>query len=755
MKKRIIFTVIGSLIIGILSVITVLSTPDKHYTAYAAETPTGAGRWFDWTPHGYPGVQTWLGAFDLGSGRKGYCIEVGLAAGSPGEYPASSGWYMEDKTLGYLVGAYTNNNDNLTQAGLAVAIHRLADRGQYWPIINANLPSDIARKADELLNEANDKALNPNSVTNSSTEYTAAKRLGTITAPKTQNYYNNSSPRRFTATISGPAVFKSNNSKTLTTSNDGTVNKKLPWKATGKGDVNIKFDFAYEPTQVWRSEVQGLQPMIEIPDYTQNHINKQATFFANKKVNPTLISTTHIEGSGAFSNIDSAHSPFNTDLPFDISREDGGIYIQKGQIAKDNITIVAKEGSWIRDDNNNAIPVTLIGTLYGPYESSKGFSTAPSESDKNKIAATVKETITPPESTNLANNIVINKSGIYTWNWKINIADQDPEYQKYFESSFDDGFFKNNEVLVYQMTPQFKTLTSNRTAFIGAKFHDSLSVSLPENDIWTENEPLKFDGTLLGPYNRPEAYSQNRDINNEPQVYKQSLIFTSSATKPTDDVSILEPGFYTWNWFMDASQSPKLEQTNLNDGVFAEKETISILSEISHYSKMQEYNVNSGGRAFDTVEISGMPDDHPEFAGLEGTSWRADEKNANYKVYYYGQTPPKSKNVPDGASVLFEKALPAKNGVYTIGKTDADAIIPKNCGYYGAVYSFSGDDRVRAYQSPANDIDEQFYIDCKTNTIQFFEKTGPQLQTGATAFANNIFSKLFYAVPFYYGKNII
>ncbi|MDR2799102.1 MAG: hypothetical protein LBB07_00560, partial [Bifidobacteriaceae bacterium] len=85
MKKRIIFTIIGTLIICILGTITALTLPDKRYTAYASETPIGEGRYFDWTPHGYPGVQTWLGAFDLGGGRRGYCIEVGIPAGSPGD----------------------------------------------------------------------------------------------------------------------------------------------------------------------------------------------------------------------------------------------------------------------------------------------------------------------------------------------------------------------------------------------------------------------------------------------------------------------------------------------------------------------------------------------------------------------------------------------------------------------------------------------------------------------------------------------
>ncbi|MDR3116839.1 MAG: hypothetical protein LBT91_03310 [Bifidobacteriaceae bacterium] len=728
--RRIFFTIIGSVIIAILATITVISVPSKADLSYAAETPTGAGWNFDWTPHGFAGVQTWLGGFDLGAGRKGYCVEVGLAAGSPGDYPGSSGYYLNDSRLGYLVGAYGSSNDYLVQAALASAIHQLSDSGIYWPVIQANLPMDIKDKMNTLLDESQNKILNSSSLGAASGEYTAAKRLGNVIIPTTKNTKNGSLPKAYKASIAGPAVFKLNNSKTLAGINKGTNLVKLDWIAQGIGDITVKFDFEYEPVQVWKSEVPGLQPMIEIPDYKANHATKETKFLVSDKINPELATSTNTGGAKILPN-------------YDTSRPDGGIYRAKGEAASDKITVWAKEGSWITDNNYNLIPVTLTGTLFGPYEESKDWRQIPDEEDQTKKVVTIDREIIPQDSAVLGDDIILRNSGIYTWQWSIILEKQPELYRNYFASGYDDGLFKNGEVIVAQMTGQFVSQISNRTADLGQDFFDTLSVWLPENDLWIEDQAVRFDGTLYGPYNEPNAFQQNMDLQDQSFVDQQSLVFTESGSKSSQTSAPLTPGFYTWNWIMPYNQSIKLNQIDLSDGFFQEPETISVLWEITHYSKMQEYNINSGGRVFDTVKISGMPENHTEFEGLENTQWSADLDEAQYTIYYYGQKPPATSAVPEDAMVFYEKTLPAQNGEYVIGKTDDDAIIPVHCGYYGAVYSFAGDDRVKPFSSPANDIDEQFYIDCGnsanfnstnltniTKTVQIFSKTEvPLLQT--------------------------
>ncbi|MDR3128067.1 MAG: hypothetical protein LBT99_01910, partial [Bifidobacteriaceae bacterium] len=703
LKRRLIFTLVGSLIISLLGIITVLTVPNKNDYSYAAETPTGAGWWFDWSPLGYGNVQTWLGAFDLGSNRKGYCVEVGIAAGSPGEYPGGSGYYLNNRELGYLIGAYSNSSDYLIQAALAAAIHSLEDRGQWWPIVNANLPSDIKSKYQDLIWEAYNKTLNPNTVSNSSYEYTAAKRIGKVTVPISKNYNNSSLVKKYKATITGDAVFKTNNSKNMTGNNGGSNPIQLEWVATGTGNITVKFEFEYEPTQVWKTEIAGLQPMIEIPDYKVNYITKDIKFPVSDKINPELITTTNINNPKTLPNQD-------------ISRSDGGVYRSKGESATDKITIWAKEGSWITDNNYNPIPVTLTGTLYGPYNESKKWLQNPESQDLDKQVTTIYKQIIPPNSAILGDEIKIKNSGIYTWQWKINIDDQPEEYKKYFASGVNDGLFKNNEIIIGQMEPEISTTISNRTAYLGQSFYDTLNINLPNNDIWIENQAVRFDGTLYGPYNQPEIYQNKLITADDPIINKQSLTFTQSGSKNTESINFFKPGFYTWNWQMPYNQNIRLRQKDLSEGFWQEIETISLLAEINHSSKMQEYNINSGGRVFDTINISGMPDDHGDFKGLTGTSWLPDIDTANFKIYYYGQIPPKSQEVPTNAMLFYETTLPAKNGQYIVGKTKEDAISPTHCGYYGAIYSFAGDDRVRSFQSPANDIDEQFYIDCGLNS---------------------------------------
>ncbi|MDR3152412.1 MAG: hypothetical protein LBT85_03015 [Bifidobacteriaceae bacterium] len=729
--RRIFFTVIGSVVIAILAVVTVISVPSKHdYLSYAAETPTGAGWNFDWTPHGFAGVRTWLGGFDLGDGRKGYCVEVGLAAGSPGDYPGSSGYYLNDSRLGYLVGAYGSSNDYLVQAALASAIHQLTDTGIYWPVIQANLPADIRSKMNEFIDESENKILNPSSLSGSSWEYTAAKRLGNVVIPTTKNTKNNSLPKNYKATITGPAVFKLNNSKTYYGSNNGTSLAKLNWIAQNSGDITVKFDFEYEPVQVWKSEVPGLQPMVEVPDYKINHVVKEVKFGVSDKINPELSTSANTGNSKVLPGVD-------------ISREDGGVYRAKGEAAFDKITVWAKEGSWIADNNFNLIPVTLTGTLYGPYKQSKNWRQIPDEEDQTKEVVTINREITPKDSVVLGDDIILPNSGIYTWRWSIILENQAQKYKNYFASGYDDGLFRKGETIVAQMEGKFVSQISNRTAELGQDYFDSLRVWLPENDLWIEDQAVRFEGTLYGPYRDPKPFAQNIDLEGQPFADQQSLVFTESGSKRSQTSASLEPGFYAWNWVMPYNQSIKLNQVDLSDGFFQENETISVLWEITHYSKMQEYNINSGGRVFDTVKISGMPENHTEFKGLEDTKWKSDLDNAQYTIYYYGEKPPETESVPDRAMAFYEKTLPARNGEYVIGKTNDDAIIPVRCGYYGAVYSFQGDDRVKAFSSPANDIDEQFYIDCGNNIIknvQTFSKTpAPLLQTSGTLLNSSAF----------------
>jgi hypothetical protein len=127
-------------------------------------------------------------------------------------------------------------------------------------------------------------------------------------------------------------------------------------------------------------------------------------------------------------------------------------------------------------------------------------------------------------------------------------------------------------------------------------------------------------------------------------------------------------------------------------------------------SQTREYNVDPGGRAFDTITVSGFPANHTDFAG-DGY-WNADASELTNTVYGPFDTDTVLTDALDlsTAPVLTSVTVAAKNGVYRIGYTDADAIKPTKPGFYVIVTTFVGDDRVQPFQSSPADILERFYV---------------------------------------------
>lgn len=131
---------------------------------------------------------------------------------------------------------------------------------------------------------------------------------------------------------------------------------------------------------------------------------------------------------------------------------------------------------------------------------------------------------------------------------------------------------------------------------------------------------------------------------------------------------------------------------------------------ITTTSLMREYNVHPGGRAFDTVTVTGFPANHGDFDG-DGY-WEADVDKLVHTVYgpFATDTVLTDDLDLDSAPVLTSITTPARNGVYPLGYSDEDRITPTESGYYVVVTSFSGDHRVQPYQSSPADLLERFYV---------------------------------------------
>ena len=127
-------------------------------------------------------------------------------------------------------------------------------------------------------------------------------------------------------------------------------------------------------------------------------------------------------------------------------------------------------------------------------------------------------------------------------------------------------------------------------------------------------------------------------------------------------------------------------------------------------SLMREYNVHPGGRAFDVITVTGFPANHGDFTG-DGY-WNADVDELHHTVYgpFASDTELTDDLDLTSAPVLAELMTPARNGVYKLGYTDDDKIVPTEPGFYVLVTTFTGDDRVQPYSSSPVDVLERFYV---------------------------------------------
>ncbi|WP_263120716.1 hypothetical protein [Cellulomonas sp. RIT-PI-Y] len=175
---------------------------------------------------------------------------------------------------------------------------------------------------------------------------------------------------------------------------------------------------------------------------------------------------------------------------------------------------------------------------------------------------------------------------------------------------------------------------------------------------------------------------------------------------------------YVWVWSTSKALQPEASADYVRDEVWSDgtktDETSIVRWQIEHASLTREYNIVPGGRVFDTITISGLPDDHGQFAGLD--RFAADVPEATVSVYGPFESRPATVEIPEGAPVFWQDTLSAVNGVFMVGWDDENPIIAPTTATYEAgdyfvfVYSFAGDDRVEAYTSPANDLGETWFI---------------------------------------------
>ena len=410
----------------------------------------------------------------------------------------------------------------------------------------------------------------------------------------------------------------------------------------------------------------------------------------------------------------SVESPvIELDFQPEITTQVASRYVAEGDAFVDALTVTLSKGTWIHLDGN-PIEVTATGTLYGPFDEQ------PTEADTPPAGAPVTGTetitLTGAGSYTSPGTIVASESGFYTWVWSIDKTAHG-ENAKYLTDSFTDRFGQVTETSVVPFQPEAVSEADQRLAVPGDALTDTITVS-SSNGAWLKKDgvhiPVVFEGTAYQvPGTLPPAQSADIDPNAVPLG---TVTITADGPGVYTSPPVIAPtgGFVTWVWEVKKSSQPEWVRDYLaadwTDEYGISVETTSVRWPVTVTSLMREYNVHPGGRAFDVITVTGFPANHGDFTG-DGY-WNADVDELHHTVYGPFATDTELTDDLDltGAPVLTELMTPARNGVYKLGYTDEDKIVPTEPGFYVLVTTFAGDDRVQPYASSPADVLERFYV---------------------------------------------
>lgn len=410
----------------------------------------------------------------------------------------------------------------------------------------------------------------------------------------------------------------------------------------------------------------------------------------------------------------SAVSPvIELDFQPEITTQVASRFVTKGDPFVDGLTVSVSKGTWIHQDGA-PVEVTAEGTLYGPFDEQPTEADAPPTGAP--VAGTETVTLTGAGSYTSPRTIIAPSSGFYTWVWSIDKTAQG-QNTKYLTDSFTDRFGQVAETSVVPFQPVAASETDQRLAVPGHALTDTITVT-SSNGAWLKKDgafiPVIFEGTAYQvPGTLPPAQSATLDPAALPLG---TVTVTADGPGTYTSPALIAPtgGFVTWVWEVKKSSQPEWVRDYLANDWADEYgipvETTSVRWPVTVTSLMREYNVHPGGRAFDVITVTGFPANHGDFAG-DGY-WGTDLDELRHTVYGPFATDAELTDDLDlsTAPVLSELTTPARNGVYRLGYTDDDKIMPTEAGFYVLVTTFAGDDRVQPYASSPADVLERFYV---------------------------------------------
>lgn len=407
--------------------------------------------------------------------------------------------------------------------------------------------------------------------------------------------------------------------------------------------------------------------------------------------------------------------PFSVAADFEVvpTSQVSSTSVGKGETVTDVLTTTLAAGdSWVQVDGER-VPLKARATVYGPLpQQAPPSATVPAGTP---VAETRLVDVSGPGDS--SHEFTFATGGTYAIVWSFLKADQGAN-APYLRADRSDDFMAPTETFRVKVDVALASEVGARlNDDDGDGLRDWVTVSLAEGDVWPADDAgnplvLTVRNTAFAPQAVPSDRAATAPAGAD-VLATELMEFSGPGRQRTGAVSTGgEYGFVAWQAEVRLEDQSAPMAELLSGPVLSpwmeEVETTSVRHPLAHRSEMREWNVELGGRVLDDVVLSGFPDDHGEWPGLNG--WGGDLDVSTFTVYGPFAQRWTEATVPDDAPVLMSTELPARNGTYRVGLTDQDAIQPNLPGCYIGVWSFEGDDRVQPFTSRADDVLEHFCV---------------------------------------------
>ena len=200
---------------------------------------------------------------------------------------------------------------------------------------------------------------------------------------------------------------------------------------------------------------------------------------------------------------------------------------------------------------------------------------------------------------------------------------------------------------------------------------------------------------------------------------QEFTIVGPASVEAAFDVAEYGPGFYTVVWSVAKDQQGEYADFiagDWNDGYGEPAETVSYRYEATIDTSLTMHETKRGPYLVDDMWVTGLPGDHPNFAGGMDGRFEADKREFNQTLLFFPEGSPVTDENKDNAEVIGQITTSATNGFKpSLGSTDFKVKLDENgeplAGTYVFVTSFEGDDRLKPFTTSVEDKTEQYVIE--------------------------------------------